>query len=393
MVLRRLRQAGFDALFAGGCVRDMLLSLKSTDYDIATNATPRQVKRLFGHVLLIGAKFGVAMVIHEKCKVEVTTFRSDLSYSDGRHPDSVRFSNPKEDALRRDFTINGIFYDPIADEVIDYVHGQEDISSGIVRTIGPAQRRFEEDYLRMIRAVRFAVRFDFKVAPPTAKAMRKYADRITSISGERIFDELQKMLERGSAADAMKLMHKFGLAETVLPELFTNSQWQRSIKRLDAVAKRKDMILSLSALLAELPRKKISAILRRWGAANDLRDSICWMASHLDDWSEAADISLAEFKKLLANENFERLRQLWRFEEKLKNNSGKCSIRIARRKNSIPQSKISPKPLINGADLKKLGVKEGPTMGRILKAIYDAQLNEEIATRPIALKEAKKMTD
>jgi len=203
-VLRRLRSAGFQALLAGGCVRDMLLGVRSVDYDVATDATPRQVKRLFRHVLLVGAKFGVAMVIHRGRKVEVTTFRSDLSYSDGRRPDAVRFSTARQDAQRRDFTMNGMFYDPVADEVVDYVGGRKDLKAGIVRTIGRPDKRFAEDYLRMLRAVRFAVGLGFRIDPATAAAVRKHARGISAISGERIFDELNKMLSRDSAGEALR---------------------------------------------------------------------------------------------------------------------------------------------------------------------------------------------
>ncbi|MDP7289483.1 MAG: CCA tRNA nucleotidyltransferase, partial [Phycisphaerae bacterium] len=169
-MLNRLRQAGHEALLAGGCVRDMLLGRPCADYDIATSAAPDEVRGLFRRVLMIGAKFGVVMVIHDNRQIEVATFRSDLSYSDGRRPDGVRFTTARQDAERRDFTINGMFYDPLANEVLDYVGGQEDLKQKIIRTIGSPDRRFAEDYLRMIRAVRFAVRLDFAIDEDTARA-------------------------------------------------------------------------------------------------------------------------------------------------------------------------------------------------------------------------------
>jgi len=189
-VIRKLRAAGFGALFAGGCVRDMLMNARPADYDITTNATPQQVAKIFSRVVMVGAKFGVAIVMRQSRQVEVATFRSDLSYSDGRRPDAVKFSTPREDALRRDFTINGIFYDPIAREVIDYVGGRKDITARVIRTIGDPERRFAEDYLRMLRAVRFSVRLGFEITPPTISAVRKYAKKISNISGERICDEI-----------------------------------------------------------------------------------------------------------------------------------------------------------------------------------------------------------
>ncbi|MEI7834934.1 MAG: CCA tRNA nucleotidyltransferase, partial [Planctomycetota bacterium] len=235
-VVRRLREAGHQAFFAGGSVRDMLLGHESTDYDIATSATPREVKKLFGHVLLVGAKFGVAMVIRDGRKVEVTTFRSDLSYVDGRRPEGVIFATPEEDAQRRDFTINGMFYDPEADRIVDYVGGREDLQRKILRTIGRAEDRFSEDYLRMLRAVRFTVRLGFAMEPETALAVRRHAAKITAISGERIFEELSKMLSIPSAGQALDLMADLGLMQHVMPEVFEDGRWARAVQRVTDVA-------------------------------------------------------------------------------------------------------------------------------------------------------------
>jgi len=373
-------------------VRDMLLGVRSSDYDIATDAEPRQVKKLFRHVLLIGAKFGVAMVIHKDRKVEVTTFRSDLSYSDGRRPDGVRFSSPREDARRRDFTINGMFYDPVADEVIDYVGGRKDLTRRLIRTIGKAGQRFAEDYLRMIRAVRFATRLGFSIAPTTAAAVRKYAPKITSISGERIFDEMSKMLSGKSAAESLKMLAKLDLARHILPELLAGSDsWKQAVARTEAVAGKQDSVLSLGALLGGLEPKAISHIVRRWGASNRLRDSLKFFAEHLAGWREAADVSPADFKHLMASGDFARLRTLWRFEEQLQTGGKRQSRRIARRAASIPPEKIAPKPLVTGTDLFKMGLSEGPRVGGILRTIYEAQLNEEIHSRAAAMKMAKKL--
>ena len=213
-VVRVLRGAGHEALFAGGCVRDMLLGRRSTDYDVATSATPEQVRGLFRRVLLVGAQFGVAMVIVRRRRVEVTTFRSEGAYSDGRRPNSVTFTSARQDALRRDFTINGMFFDPVARQVIDYVGGQKDLKLGVIRTIGPAEDRFGEDYLRMVRAVRFAARFEFEIQPATAQAIVHHAPQIVGISGERVFDELSKMLSRPSAPEALLRLEELGLRGT-----------------------------------------------------------------------------------------------------------------------------------------------------------------------------------
>ena len=389
-VVRRLAGEGHRALFAGGCVRDMLLGRRCTDYDVATDATPQQVKRLFGHVLLIGAKFGVAMVLHRGRKVEVTTFRSDWSYSDGRRPDGVRYTTPQEDAKRRDFTINGIFYDPLTREVIDYVKGQADLAAGVVRTIGRPDERFAEDYLRMLRAARFAAALDFSIERRTASAVRKYAPKITSISGERIFDELSKMLSLASAALALVMMEELALAPQILPELFAGAGlWKAAVRRAKALAGRRDLRLVMAGLLAELPAPQIRRITRRWGASNDLRDELCFLAGHLDGWQTAGEVSLAQFKRLLAGPYFGRLRRLWSLREQLTTGGSSCARRITRRARKIPADKIAPPPLVTGSDLLAIGLEEGPRFGQILTALYDAQLNETLTTRRAALRAAR----
>ena len=378
-VLRRLRSAGFEAMFAGGCVRDMLLGLRSTDYDIATNATPKQVSKQFRHVLLVGAKFGVAMVIHKSRKVEVTTFRSDLSYRDGRRPAGVQFATPRQDALRRDFTINGMFYDPVTKKVIDYVGGQKDLANGLIRTIGSPGERFSEDYLRMIRAVRFAVRLGFSIAPATARAVRKHAHNIVHISGERVFDELLKMLAHKSRAQALRALDKLGLAQQVLPELFEQAGlWQVATARVSHVARVQVATLALGAMMADLPPKTIRKIARRWGVSNDLRDELIFYSKHLAGWRTAMEIALCDFKRLIASPHFGHLRTLWRLEERRLTGKESRTRQTVRRARSIPKDKIAPPPFLTGDDLLGMGLRGGPRLGRILRVVYDAQLNEII---------------
>ncbi len=369
----------------------MLLGHESTDYDIATSATPREVKKLFGHVLLVGAKFGVAMVIRDGRKVEVTTFRSDLSYVDGRRPEGVIFATPEEDAQRRDFTINGMFYDPEADRIVDYVGGREDLQRKILRTIGRAEDRFSEDYLRMLRAARFTVRLGFAMEPETALAVRRHAAKITGISGERIFEELSKMLSIPSAGQALDLMADLGLMQHVMPEVFEDGRWARAVQRVADVAARGDLLLTLAALLGELPGGRIAAIVRRWGAANELRDAIVWLAGHLEAWSEATNWPLCDFKRMLAHRHSRRLRTLWLIEERRATGKTTHCRRIARRGAGIDPKKLLPSPLVTGKDLQDLGVKQGPDLGRVHKALYDAQLNEEFRTRKAAMKAARAM--
>lgn len=393
-VIKRLNQAGFEALLAGGCVRDMLMGLRPADYDVATNASPDEVKKLFRKVLMVGAKFGVAMVILGNRRVEVTTFRSDISYSNGRRPDKVQFrSTAREDALRRDFTINGMFYDPISKKVIDFVGGRDDLKAGIIRAIGKPEERFNEDYLRMLRAVRFAGRFGFRIEPATALAIRENAHKIVQISGERIREELEKILSHESAADTMRLLDGLGLARTILPEMFTDpTLWSEALERLNIVASKRDMVLCFAAILCALPRGQIRRIIRRWGGSNDLRDSLCWMSEHLQDWQDASSMSLARLKQLLANKDFDRLWQLWRAEQLIRTGTQQACRVLRRRIRRIPPDKIAPEPLINGEDLKKIGLPQGPAIGEILRMVYQAQLNEQINTRRQALILARRLS-
>jgi poly(A) polymerase len=390
-VLRRLRRAGYETYFAGGCVRDRLMGNRTHDYDIATSATPDQVRQLFRHVLLVGAQFGVAMVVEKQQIVEVVTFRSDSTYSDGRRPDAVSFSSPREDALRRDFTINGMFYDPLSREVIDYVDGQRDLAARVIRTIGLPTERFGEDYLRMIRAVRFAVRFGFVIEADTEKAIRQRARSIERISGERVFDELSKMLSAASAGEALAELDRMGLARHILPELFdAGMDWAGTVDRVSALAAGKDGTLAMMTLLCDLPARAIRKRLRHWGASNALRDAVLWAHTHRDEWADAADKPLCEFKRLMANEHFERLGQLWRVRERAATGKGRQSRRIARRVNGIDPAQVAPEPFIGGADLIAMGLKEGPALGAIHKALYNAQLNEELLSRRAAMAEARR---
>ena len=391
-VVKRLRAAGFEALLAGGCVRDMLLNRPCTDYDVATSARPEDVKRLFHRVLLVGAKFGVAIVIRDHLRVEVATFRSDLSYVDGRRPEGVVFTTAKEDALRRDFTINGMFYDPVAEKVIDYVGGRNDLRRGVVRTIGSPRRRFGEDYLRMLRAPRFAVGLGFQLDSAAARAIRSLAYRIEDISGERIVDELAKMLARPSAADALRMLEDLGLAHHVLPELFTEpGVWAGAVERVSAVARRGDLVLTFGALLGDLPEDRIAKSVRRGGQSNQMKDSLTWLGEHLGDWRRTPDMSLAEFKRLLAVADFPRLARLWAFEERKATGRATLTRRAARRARSIAPENVAPQPLVFGRHLKGLGLKESPLMGLLLRRLYEAQLNEEVSDRREAMKLAVRL--
>jgi len=219
-IVEKLRHRGFHAYLVGGCVRDLLLGREPKDYDVATNATPEQVMRIFPETYAVGAQFGVVLVPAPEGDIEVATFRSDIGYSDGRHPDEVRFSqDPREDVARRDFTINGMLLDPLSNEVLDFVGGRKDLEVKIIRTIGDPRQRFAEDKLRMLRAVRFAARFRYTIEPVTFAAIEELADEIQVVSRERVRDELTRMLTEGQARRAFLLLDESGLLSEVLPEI------------------------------------------------------------------------------------------------------------------------------------------------------------------------------
>ncbi|MHC4682376.1 MAG: CCA tRNA nucleotidyltransferase, partial [Planctomycetota bacterium] len=248
-VIKRLHREGFQALLAGGCVRDMLLGRRAKDYDVATDAQPKDVIQLFRRTLKVGAQFGVVIVLFENQQVEVATFRTESGYDDGRHPGSVRFSDAAEDAGRRDFTINGMFYDPLEKHVVDYVGGQADLKSRIVRTIGKPVERFGEDYLRMLRAVRFLTQLGFEIEPATWSAIRTNAGKIANISGERIAIELEGILAHPYRAVGASMLFESGLADAIFPAL-SGERADCAIAVLRQLRKKVDFPLALACLFA-----------------------------------------------------------------------------------------------------------------------------------------------
>src|SRR5436190_9800989 len=221
-IIRELRRIGHEAYLVGGCVRDMVMGLEPPDYDIATSARPEGVVKIFPRTESIGAQFGVILVIYRGHPFEVATFRSDEAYVDGRRPTGVVFTDAKQDVLRRDFTINGLLYDPIDDRVIDYVGGQADIQAKVVRAIGDPRARFEEDKLRILRAVRFGARLGYTIEPATWEAVRAMAPKVHQVSSERIREELTRVLTEGQAVRGMQMLHESGLRAEILPELEWN---------------------------------------------------------------------------------------------------------------------------------------------------------------------------
>ncbi len=380
-IVRRLQQHGFEALLAGGCVRDMLLGRPAKDYDVATNARPAEVTRLFARTLQVGAKFGVVIVLTRGQQVEVATFRSEAGYEDGRHPTEVRFTSAAEDASRRDFTINGMFYDPLKEQVIDYVNGQADLERRIIRTIGDPDERFGEDYLRMLRAVRFSTRLGFAIEPETYAAVGRNAANIVRISGERIAIELEGILVHPNRAAGAAMLLETGLAPAIFPG-FAGEPARQAVPVLGRLRRKVGFPLALAGLFAGFPTHfalERCALLKL--SRNQTRH-LEFLLAHRGDLLHA-DMSLAQLKKFLAGPYFWDLYELERALQKTAAaREGLAALgQLRRRIRALADVEVKPKPLLNGHDLMRLGGVPGPTLGQLAEELYVAQLEGEVRTR------------
>jgi len=384
-IVRQLRSAGYIALFAGGCVRDGLLGREAKDYDVATTARPDQVRNLFGHrrTLAVGASFGVIMVVgpRDAGTVEVATFRTEGPYQDGRRPDSVAFSTPQEDARRRDFTINGMFFDPIENQVLDYVGGERDLTAREVRAIGDPRERIREDKLRMLRAVRFTATLDFSINVATADAIRELSTDLIVVSAERITQELKKMLVDAHRRRAMELADDVGLIRVIFPELDPirkTAEWDQTLHRLEQL-EQPSFELALSALLLALPSATVvPGICRRLKLSNEETARIEWLTSLHGALDDAPALSLARLKGILAHPGCGELLKL-ETAARIAAGLGVEPILFCRQfLAQTPRDEIDPVPLITGDDLIKLGLRPGPRFKSVLGRIRDAQLNLQI---------------
>ncbi len=398
-VVRRLREAGFVAYFAGGCVRDLLLGRTAKDYDVATSARPEQVRELFGRrkTLAVGESFGVIIVLGPKAagQVEVATFRSDGEYHDGRRPTHVAFCSPEEDAQRRDFTINGMFYDPVDSRVLDYVGGEADLARRFIRAIGDPHARMTEDKLRMLRAVRFTATLDFQLDRVTADAIRAMADQLHVVSAERIAQELHKMLLDPHRRRAMELCDDVGLLRVVLPELsVVRGQWSvvKTGKML-ALLECPSFPLAFATLLHSLSAPTVHDIGRRLRLSNEEIERSTWLVAQQDELRAASTMTLAQLKRRLAHPHRDELLALLRVrllaEEADLHPVLFCEEFIA----ATPPEVLDPPPLISGNDLIRQGLKPGPRFKLLLEEIRDAQLNGEITTTAEALALARRLQE
>ena len=432
-IVRRLRERGFQAYFAGGCVRDTLLGVAPADYDVATDATPQEVMGLFPQTYAVGAQFGVVLVpapedmprsptpSEHPNYVEVATFRCDGSYSDGRHPDQVRYSkDPREDVQRRDFTVNGLLMDPLEDDrVLDFVGGRDDLRAGIIRAIGEPDRRFSEDKLRMLRAVRFAARFGYTIEPQTFAAIRTLARQIHQVSCERVRDELTKMLTEGHARQAFELLDATGLLHEVLPEVERmkgveqppqfhpeGDVWVHTLLLLEKLPPRSSRTLACGALLHDVgkpPTFRVAPDRIRFDNHVEvgvrMAEEICRRLHFSnDDTQQIADLVANHMRfadvERMKQSTLKRFMRLPRFDEHLELHRMDClsSHRnltlyefVRRRLEETPQEEIRPALLLNGDDLIRLGYPPGPGFREMLSAIEDAQLEGTLHTRDEAL--------
>lgn len=397
-VVRQLRRAGFDAFWAGGCVRDHLIGRTPKDYDVATSARPEQVRDLFGHrrTIPVGQAFGVITVLGPEpaAPIEVATFREDVGYSDGRHPDAVVFSNAQADAQRRDFTINGLFYDPLNNQVIDFVGGRADLESGIIRAIGNPSARFEEDRLRILRAIRFAADFSFQIDPATIQAIVAHQDGIAQVSTERIAAELRRMLAHPRRAEAVRVLHETGLGKRILPELSSTSS-HAPPPLLDATLRSlalADFPTALSLWIATAfldssnPRdphhqtrrpKEIEncgrSVAQRLKLTNEERDAILATLDGLPRVLAAEESRWPDLQPLLAGPHAVRCveaARAWSEGRDLPQSGiAWCDARLA-----WPREQLNPPPLVSGHDLRRLGIPPGKTLGSLLAELRRQQL-------------------
>jgi len=404
ILVRTLRGAGHVAYFAGGCVRDELLGLTPKDYDVATDAPPDKVRLLFRNSQAVGAAFGVILVRINRSQIEVATFRSDGAYEDGRRPASVRFTTAEEDAQRRDFTINGMFLDPLNGEVIDYVGGQADLAARRLRAIGDAAARFSEDHLRLLRAVRFAARFNLQIENATDAAIRQQAPSLARISPERIADELRRMLIPPTRTIAYAKLVDLGLLNVVLRYLpGTPTPIDLTTNLLSSITKLADeqpisFGLALAAvtlqhrlgapngtleILTQPNEVKVTctAVRKALKISNQEEDKLAGVLSI--GWLLEGVQPIAPLKRFLAKPHADEARQMLRALNK--------GIDVEPLLVELNKTEVAPLPLLTGDDLMANGFRAGPAFKRILDEVYNAQLEDRIATKEAALEMAAKL--
>jgi poly(A) polymerase len=383
-IIRRLHRNGFEALLAGGCVRDMLLRRTASDYDVTTNARPEDVMKIFKRTLKVGAKFGVVIVLIEDARVEVATFRTETGYADGRHPGAIKFAGAAEDAGRRDFTINGMFYDPLKKEVIDYVNGQADLKKELIRTIGRPAKRFGEDYLRMLRAVRFSTQLGFAIESRTFSAICSSTKNISKISGERIAMELEAILVSPNRSAGVSLLAQSGLAEAIFPGFArlgakprAGEKMKLAIEVLSQLRKKSGFPLALACLFAgcsmEFAIEKCKVLKLSRSQTKHIKFLLVNRGKLLDE-----KMSLAQLKLIVSEPYFWDLYELQRAIQRAERRSVAALVNLRKRIKALGDVELRPKPLLDGHALIRLGAVQGPDLGQLAEEMYIAQLEGKL---------------
>ena len=417
-IVRRLRSHGYEALLAGGCVRDEILGRTPKDYDVATSAPPERVLALFPGSVPVGVQFGVVLVPAGRARVEVATFRRDGVYLDSRHPVAVHFGSAEEDARRRDFTINGMFWDPVAERLIDHVGGRRDLDRGVVRAIGDARARLDEDKLRMLRAVRLAARLGFTIEPATWEVVRREAAGITRIAYERIGEEIRLILSEGAAARGLELLRASGLLAVLLPEVAAmegvaqspdyhpeGDVWQHTLKVVEQLRDPSET-LAFGALLHDVAKPRCAArqgdritfyghteegaemavaICQRLKRSRAVWERVAYLVRNHLRLVNAPAMRRATLKRFLREDGVEELLELARIDALGASGDLQyydfCRAALA----ALPAEEMRPAPLVTGHDLIALGMSPGPRFGEMLRAVEEQQLEGTLATREDAL--------
>lgn len=425
-IVAQLQQAGFTAYFAGGCVRDQLLGIEAKDFDVATSAKPEEVQQLFPRVTDVTGKcFGVVRVLVGDESYEVATFRQDGPYQDGRHPESVRFATPEEDAQRRDFTINGLFYDPVAERLIDYVGGEADLRAKIIRAIGEPAHRFAEDQLRLLRAIRFATRLVFTIEPKTWAAICTGASSIRSISAERIRDELNKIFTATKPELGLDLLDQSGLLKEVLPDVAVlhgveqppqfhpEGDVYQHVRLMLTKIEQANLELALGVLFHDVGKKPTAKVdvngrirfNEHESVGADMTEKIMTglrydnktiqtvreLVQHHMQFKDVLHMRPSTLKRMMARPTFPQELELHRIDCSSSHGDLGNYDFLKQQLETMSADEINPTPLITGRDLLAMGLRPGKEVGKILEAIRVAQLEETVQTRAEALQMARKL--
>ncbi len=421
-IVTTLKKAGHPTFFVGGCVRDALLGIPPKDIDIATSAKPEVVMGLFKRTIPVGAAFGVVTVVIDNINFEVATFRAEAEYKDGRHPSKVYFADAEADAVRRDFTINALFYDPEEEQIIDFSDGVEDLEKKVIRTVGDAEERFSEDYLRMLRGIRFTARLNFSPSPAMLQAIAKHAHKITQISAERIFTELTQMLTGSNPEMAMQMLYDTGLLQHILPEVVAlkgcvqperfhpeGDVWNHTILALSKMPQSPSPELAWSVLLHDIGKPPTlefkedgtpttpshasvgadmaEEILRRLRAANKLITAVKTATYNHMSFINVQDMRPAKLRRFISTDTFPLELELHRIDCESASGILDNYHFICDKLKELEEEGGTelPPPLVTGGDLIKLGYKQGPLFSKILSVVQEHQLADELKNKQQAI--------